>query len=131
MTCIEKIIGSRIDLKRYINSMKSKDVKVNKAKPKEGVKFREGQITPSMIINLFTEKNGTDHQIVDDIMSEHEDKKTIQQIVKDGKNIIPSFWKKVRGLGKMSRNKMTIFSEGHETNDDITSLILIQKGFPI
>ena len=128
MKCIEKIIQSKIDLKRYISSIKSGDVKVKKAKAATGVKFGPEAITPSMLLNLFTEKNGRNQQLREDIMEKSKEKTTIKDIVKNDKKIVPSFWKKLRGLVNLEPKYMTIFHNSDGSNDTITAIETIQRG---
>ncbi len=121
MACIE----TKADLKRYINSRKEKGVKQRKAKGKDTERFDRSDITPSMFINFFTKKNN-DQKKRKKLFGD------LQQIIKDGqydvREIVPSFWRKIKGLKEMDIDNMTIFHDENGKDSEMTALNAIQAG---
>ena len=121
MACIQ----TKADLKRYINSRKQKSVKNGKARGKDTERFDRSDITPSMIINFFTKKNengNNKNKLFDDLY----------EIVKNGqyenRSIVPSFWRKIKGLKTMKIDNMTIFHDENNDDSEMTALTAIQAG---
>ncbi|MCD6136931.1 hypothetical protein J7J63_09530 [Candidatus Bipolaricaulota bacterium] len=130
MACVENIINDKADLKRYINSIKSKDVKKKNKKVDPDQSFNAQGITNPMILAFFTMKHGNQQQLKEQMLEESEEFTTVKDIIQNGKSIIPSFWKKVRGLKHLDSRKMTIFQDlhGKGKNDQIAALEAIQIG---
>ena len=130
MNCTDNIIKTKAELKKYINAVKTGNVKrKSKAADALNTKFATHDTTPMMIINLFTDKNGINQAKRENILSDSEEQLTIKDIVSAGKSIVPSSWKKIRGLRNISVENMSIFNSGiKHSNDMTTALNVIQKG---
>ncbi len=124
-------INSKADLKRFIRSAKSKNVKTKKETSRTKPEYFDTHAAgkPTNIINIFTNKNDDRKIRLKDI------EKDILNIVKEGHDIArehtPSMWKKLKGMFNMNPDDMTIFHIGENEkalNDEITSLNVIQAG---
>jgi len=121
MACIK----TKADLKRYIHSRKQGTVKQNKARGKDTERFDRSDITPSMIVNFFTKKNN-DKQKRKKLFEDMYD--VIKRGQYDSRSIVPSFWRKIKGLKDLKQDDMTIFHDKDGDDANMTSLDAIQAG---
>ena len=95
-----------------------KNTRASRLKPE---RFPTSKIINSLLVRVFS--NNTD----DDYEAKKEQAITeIEAIVKDGRSIIPAFWKKMKGMSKLNSKDISMFK--NEDGSNATGMQIIQRG---